>query len=445
MEQSGELTFSLSPLALDEGGDEEKAAFGVVEITANGRLLSSGLTLEANELQSGSCVSGYHLAEWLVWNWWRLRWEPSASNSSDVLHWDFAHCMSCIGEGYVWPNVEIASDGHLIRLTALPSTDPNAETFRYVGGPAHELITTEAFENAIHKWVGYVLNRLEEANIRGTNLHRLQDDLERERNREHTSKYRRIEAMLGHDPDGADESVVKAYLGDANSLGQAAVDELAAEAGRHPAGAMQAPVLTRCAKESGFDASASDFARLDPAEYLPAWGEVEAWRVGTAMAQALRQGEVLDGQPVNNAKLAALIGTNEEAINNLDRLADCISFVLNSGAGGPRIALRSKWETGRRFDLARLLAERLSPDGASEALHPATQSYTYRQKVQRAFAAEFLAPIEAVDALLDGDTSEEKQNDVAEHFQVSPLTIRSLLVNNHRIGRDGSLDFLDRL
>ena len=94
--------------------------------------------------------------------------------------------------------------------------------------------------------------------------------------------------------------------------------------------------------------------------------------------------------------------------------------------------------------VCRSLERLLSSDGA-EPLRAVTRSYTYRQKAQRAFAAEFLAPIEAVDAYLDGDCSDDSQNEAAEHFQVSSYTIRSLLVNDHRLGRQGTLDALDRM
>lgn len=69
-------------------------------------------------------------------------------------------------------------------------------------------------------------------------------------------------------------------------------------------------------------------------------------------------------------------------------------------------------------------------------LLPATRSYTYRQKLQRSFAAELLSPFEAVNQMLGDDYSVENQREIAEHFQVSDLTIRTLLVNNGRIERE---------
>jgi hypothetical protein len=109
--------------------------------------------------------------------------------------------------------------------------------------------------------------------------------------------------------------------------------------------------------------------------------------------------------------------------------------LLDGPEGDGRIVLRSAWPSGRRFELARLLGDRIvRPFGGS--LHPATRAYTYRQKVQRSFAAELLSPFEAVDGMLAGDYSAEAQQDVAEHFGVSDLTIRTLLVAHRRMGRE---------
>jgi len=56
--------------------------------------------------------------------------------------------------------------------------------------------------------------------------------------------------------------------------------------------------------------------------------------------------------------------------------------------------------------------------------------------MQRSFAAELLSPFEAIDDMLAGDYSIENQQDAAEHFHVSELTIRTLLVNHRRLERE---------
>ena len=437
METAEGLRFSLTPEALRSGSAEERAAFGMVAVAANGSVLTEGISMGRSELQRGPYVSGYHLAEWLVWNWWRLRWEPPPTGAQPSWNWDLAHRMSSIGEGYVWPNIEIASDGLLVRFVSSPSTDPHAGAFRYVGAPRLETVSVEAFEEAVQRFVRIVIDLLDDRGIRDTNLHRLWRDLERESD-EKSSPFRRIEAMLGHDPDEGNEAEIRAQLADVERLGRDAVAELAADAG-HDERPVRADDVRKAARRAGFDAHVEDAAQLASTDDIPAWGACEAWRVGVAMAQALRAAAALNGQPVANAALCELAGTSERAIQEQSRTTDRLSFALDDGGGRSRIALRSKWETGRRFDLARLIADRLCQKDMGESLLPATQSFTYRQKAQRAFAAEFLAPIGAVDEFLGGDVSEEPQNDAAQHFKVSPLTIRSLLINNHRIGHEWAL------
>ena len=79
-------------------------------------------------LPPGLLLSAYHLAEWLAWNWWRLRWEP-VSITAD---WVFAHRLATVGGGYVWPNVRIFSDGERTALIAKPTPQRANTPFRYI-------------------------------------------------------------------------------------------------------------------------------------------------------------------------------------------------------------------------------------------------------------------------------------------------------------------------
>jgi hypothetical protein len=159
--------------------------------------------------------------------------------------------------------------------------------------------------------------------------------------------------------------------------------------------------------------------------------------MGAEAARALRNQEHLGLQPIGDAALAGLAGVSEAALRPQvpDTHGRSFSFALDWTRIKSSVVLRSRWETGRRFELARLLADRLvlPPPGR---LHAATRAYTYRQKMQRSFAAELLSPFEAVDDMLRGDYSAEAQQDVAEYFHVSERTILTLLVNHRRLERE---------
>ena len=59
--------------ALNEGSPEEVACFAQVRIALNGVLLSEGHDPFVGRVRKASLLSAYPLAEWLAWNWWRLR------------------------------------------------------------------------------------------------------------------------------------------------------------------------------------------------------------------------------------------------------------------------------------------------------------------------------------------------------------------------------------
>ena len=446
------VTFRLVPQPLDHGQAEERAGFGLLEITVNGRLMTEGFDEHTQGYATGPRVSGYHFAEWLVWNWWRLRWEPGPPGKFDrdgVYRWDSAHRTATIGEGYVWPNVVISSDGFRCALIAEPSQELEAVPFRYLGAARMEVIPAGDLEAEIDRFARQVLEILDNANVHDTNLHRLWSDLRTERTDPDSARFRRLEARLGFEPDEIDERTISSYLDDAKELGDNAVEELAAHAAHLDRGAnmASAAALRQISIDRGFDANAAAAVRLNDAVRLNfenrEWTESPAWQTGEDAARALRRQENLGTDPVCNARLADLAGTTMSAIENNSVRSDELSFAIAGDGSRSRLALRPKWETGRRFDLARLIGDRLV-DGA-EPLLPATRAHSYRQKAQRAFAAELLSPYDAVDDMLDIDISEERQTEVAEHFQISPLAIRTLLMNKGRISRDNAPFVSDRL
>ena len=423
------LEFTLTPRSLDSGAPEEHATFGTFQIHANGRCLTEGVAhggYDGNDLLSGPCVSGYHVAEWLAWNRWRLRWEARPNDLSR--DWVFAHRLSSIGEGYVWPNIEIASDGVRAIIISAPAIDPQAGLYRYVGAPTCEVVDATDLEAAIDGFADHVLGLLNDAGV-DTNLHRLWHDIEHERQDGESAQRRRLEARLGHDPDEASSEDIRRAIDAARDLGIDSVEELAADVGwRGTTTLPTAKELAATAASNGLAMHPQDAVKLHAKDHLPAWGEVAAWRLGVATAHMLRQQEVSAGEPLGNERLAELAGAPAAILNDGDNTPPSpLSFMLATD-GHVRAALRSKWETGRRFDLARLLGDRLI--GEDEPLRPATRAYTYRQKAQRAFAAELLCPYEAVRDFLCGDRSEERCDEAAHYFNVSPVAISSLLRNN---------------
>ena len=329
------MRFALVPHALHDPGapPEEAATSGILSIKANGMPLTEGVSVDDDVLKAGPLVSAYPLAEWLVWNWWRLRWEPTPPRADRA--WGFAHRLSSVGGGYRWPNLELASDEVRVRMTSRPSAEPESGTFRYVGAPRSEAVPAQSFESAVDAFVRGVLGRLHEERSPSSNLGILADELAKDRSDEARSSFRRVEAMLGSDPGEGDATAIRRRLSEASSLGERAVLELAASA--TPVGV---PELRANLGRAGFDFRPDDTVKLDSREPVPTWGATDAWRIGVVIARHLRTRELRNGEPVTNRRLAEMMGPMS---------ASCRMPVPL------RIACRSsgRWVAGRRWHFGR--------------------------------------------------------------------------------------------
>ncbi len=446
------VTISLEPRPLDSGSPEERSTFGQLTVKANNYLLTHGIETESRTLREGPLISGYALAEWFVWNWWRIMWEVPRQGSKTPQtrsEWVLAHHMNTAGDGYLWPCIEFASDGKHAKLTSRSSMNDQKALFQYLGTSHSAIIPVCALESAIDEFVQAMLSRLDGSGLKTTNLHRLWRDLKQERQQGDSARYRKLEALLGYDADDVDESVIANRLADADRLGDDAVAELfAAEPdGINPHNGLTLSQEIQDHAKGGFDMNTKDALRLINPEEISPHGHLHAWKFGESLAQALRKQENLGDQCISHHQLAEFAGTVDDTITSRWKRGDKISFILNGNNGDAKVALRPKWVTGRRFELARLIGDRIVHTqiiSANEHLYPATISYSYRQKMQRAFAAEFLCPFQAVETMVGNDLSEEKQDEVARHFRVSPMTVRTQLVNNNLLHLEDAPDILDR-
>src|SRR6516162_7248084 len=84
--------------------------------------------------------------------------------------------MTAIGEGYVWPNLTIYSDGMRTALLAHRSTRPDAKPLRYLGAPPC-ILSSDEFEAAVDAFIPRMLARLRDQGVDETNLDRIWSDI----------------------------------------------------------------------------------------------------------------------------------------------------------------------------------------------------------------------------------------------------------------------------
>ena len=220
------LEINLTPETLDACSACEKAAYGLLVIKAWGRILTGCVSNDSDgrHYHDGPYISGYHLAEWFAWNWWRLRWEPCPRNDLEnaPLDWRMAHNIAAVGEGYVWPNITFSSDGLKCAVTSKSSSEYDGSRLHYTGSPPVAILSEE-FENAVDQFVNSILRLTENAGLEDTNLQNLWNDLTIERRDPEIARFRRFEALLGLEPDEFDAEHTEKLLQDAGLLSENAL------------------------------------------------------------------------------------------------------------------------------------------------------------------------------------------------------------------------------
>ena len=414
---------------------EDCATLGEVEIIAAGTSMTEAVDARTAQMRQGPNLPAYRLAQWLAWHWWRLRWETRSparqhrgvAARDQELNWHAAHNLGELGGGWLWPMVIFESDGACMAIRAESTVATPAEPLRFLGSGA-VVVPIHDWERGVDDFLGCVLDRLADRGLANTNLATMWRELAAERADPELAAYRKIEARLGFDVDEADPKAVERIHRAGESLGHAAMLEAAVN------GPATVRDFTDAARECGFPSRvAGGPSPIKGVEY----GERKApWRVGVEAARHLREREKLGDGPLPNRRLADLCAFPPEALRRQSTNPP-MAFSLEQ-RGKDRIVLRSNWPAGRRFEAARLLGDALVVD-VGERLRPATNAATYRQKMQRAFAAELLCPIESLLGSLD-DLSYEAQQQAAERFKVSPLAVESQLTNNGYLHHPRDLD-----
>lgn len=422
--------------ALDRGAPEERATFCALGIQAGDVWLTEGRDQLANALRRAPYLSAYFLAEWLAWNWWRLRWEPRDAERPD---WRSSHNMASIGHGYLWPDLTIHSDDVRTVLAVRPTREHPSFPYRYLNDWTG-IVPATGFEGEVDRFTASVLERLESEGVAETNLHAVWRDVQAERADPELSWRRKLEALMGKDADEGDEAALAQLAQDKDALGAAPVEELAAAA-RPSQSIPTREELHSIAESAGVEQKSSDVLSVAP----PERNAHPAWRIGRDLACAARRALNNVDAPLGNEDLAGATGVAATVLTGPGQTAP-FAFSLDEAPTVGRIVLGPRREDSRRFALARLLGDHLAYRGGG-ALHPATRARTYRQQLQRSFAAELLCPIEALEEFLRGDFSDERQEAAAEHFNVSPRAVLTLLVNYRRVERDAlapDVDATDR-
>lgn len=226
---------------------------------------------------------------------------------------------------------------------------------------------------------------------------------------------------MGYDPEECPEALLNSVMMFQKYTGEKSISELA-------------PILGHTPNAIHDINNLQGFIGTPQVANFPSSPNTPPWKWGVEAAHSLRKMAALSDTPISNTQLCDFLGARESDFED-DHLAAESILPLTIGKidddGGYHYILRKRMQTGRRFEMARLLGNYIIQSQSQREWLVCTDYSTSSQKAQRAFAAELLCPIDALIDFLNNDFSETRQEEAAEYFKVSPLTIHSTLKNNH--------------
>lgn len=422
---SSGLNISVEWLSANSGLAEIKETSGLLSIQLGDLIATRSEDEWSKSIRSNVRLSAYPLALWFASSWWRLRWEPAFERSRFDFAWRMAHESSAAGFGYIWPRLVFASDGENIDIVSIPSAPSPGEPIRYLES-FRGVISSNEFERGLDDFINLVLARLDLLRIRDTDLQRLWEEITEERKDPEAASHRRLEARLGFEPDEAPSELIGQLVGLAAIAGEDSVSEIApACAGTNPKARLDAII--------GAAASDAPEGRIKRPSKLKstAYASALPWERGRQAAREVRRAYSITSDALSNADVSELLGISQEKLHSEEGFQHLpLGLVVRNGKPDlVKYVFRRKGQNARRFEAARFLAESLLAPQDDRWL-PTTDAKTARQKFQRAFAAEFLCPIEELIKFLGTDYSSEAITEAGEHFQVASLAVSSHLANN---------------
>jgi len=366
-------------------------------------------------------IALYGLAHGLAHDWWTI----FGSRDRDV-------SLTRYRSGYLVPDIRFRFDGAVFEIVAKQQVYRGPDV-RFWAGPT-EVMPRDDGEAVLTDLIETVLSRLNDRDVRQTGAHLRWQRVQASR-RSAEALFCEAVGGLGLDPYQIDDEAA-AFVESSEQLfeGEALVDFVSGAARVNQSRLLQWVEGMLADKSSQYRVPDLHDIVRETVRHTPSNGGTEAWAVGYRRARAIRRMlSVAQGQRFASFRdIARALGAG--ASYNPAPRVDGIRALRSERADGQKIHLRNHGESAEAqaqhlFAMARALGDaacfpedRLAP---VNDLHNA-----YRQAAGRAFAAEFLAPIDEIRSMLDD------QHDlvtIADEFAVSTSVIERQIENAERI------------
>lgn len=395
---------------------------------ANERPRRSGKGTTANrDVQRSECatVSVYPLAAEIAFNWWHLFGARDAKLQ-----------LADGRGGYAVPDVQLAFDGSGFNARCQPLAYDNPDV-QFTHRGAERLTRAEA-ESALTEFVECVHGRLAEASVRDSGLQLRWERVQRSRESADESAFCEAAGALGLDPYGIDDAVadsienVGAWFHGEPLL--ELLSGLCGTANRDRASPERVLAWLREAESRPADRTllpAIDDLRQGMVDMSRAAAGEMPWCVGYRCArEARRRLNIGTAERFSVSTLAARLGGPGFAVaeGSVSGLRAVVAKPAETHVHLRRVGSRYA-SSSELFALGRAVGDAVTNPPAERSavndLHEAV-----RQAASRAFAAEFLAPIDGIRSMQDDGMS---HSEIAADFCVAKEVVERQLQNQERI------------
>ena len=443
MIQSGlkEWIQSMSDLAIEfewespfgARGAELRATWARLSILVDEQPVTRVFDPNVRSIRNAVYLPLYPLAEWLVERWWSLWMEPSLSSSLARTGYNYRHSLVHAREGYALPPIMIEPAGSVARVSWHP------EVLRFSSleftGQGEAWIETSRLKDTFSSFVEAVVTRLEDSEI---TCSRLQEEWAAIRSADGEEKaFCECVGALGLDPYNLDETQSKTIEKVGNLLPREIVTEFFSSA---RSGIIELRKDAEEVREAIGRAKSNMLDLTSLKSLIGALGGHEdsgkaPWEQGYFFAQELRAHLGLNGRPLKTIEVVGdVLGLDTNDLHKAlgEFSSDSIPFAALVGINdkcSPAFIIRPARPASALFHFCRALFEYLYAPAPQNAL--ITDSNSEKQKRNRAFAAELLAPAAALrDMIKTSVVTWEQAEELADKFGVSAYVIDHQLKNH---------------
>jgi hypothetical protein len=413
-------------------GEELRATWASLSILIDDKPVTELQDRRTRSVRTSVFLPLFPLAEWFAENWWFLQTEAERPGTARSREFDRRHNLRWAREGFVLPSLRFVTLGENVEALWQPLDIPNAGIGFLAGG--HAVLPGIAVRDAVRNFVDAVIARLDDWGLSGTTLHEEWSAIQNADADE--QEFCHAAARLGTDPYAVDEQLEAAILDVAGTIRAELLDDFLSLA------AVDELVRQATALATASEAIASDGDSVDALESVRKRAPryqigANPWETGYRFATELRAR--LNGSPWKSRSLADLAG--HLSMDQLDHCllpetGGCLFLDALTGSNqrdNPKFLIEKKRPDSRQFAFCRAMFEHLtSPPSRFAAV---SRLRTNRQQMNRAFAAEFLAPHGMLKKDLSGATiGEDEVDDLAFDYGVSPFVVRHQ-IENHGLAR----------